>query len=247
MKCIIGSVALAALIATAAAAQSPNKAKGVEKSKRSLPTVEIEFQGDSPIKLLGSTKSVNGVRELVELAITIENVSDKAIRAYAMRVWMSRDEPSQSCFQLNIMKPGKVLQPTQSEVRSTWRPYSRGPGKVIHLSVDFVEFTDSSTWGMDSCDTAQKLAGARAGARTLVGRLQKILEESGPGAVLKSLEAEIAEISIPLEQSPVWQSAFQSALQEMAHRIRQAATEGGILKSAPSSSNTMTHQDMRLR
>jgi len=227
MKCLIGSTLLTLLLTMLVPAQSTNQAKTSEENLPPAPTVKVEVQAGSPLKVVSWTKWVAEGKG-IEVAVKVENVSHKAVRAYATRFTIVQDRSNGGCFMFNVVKPGKVLQPTDSEVRSTWRGYPKDSTEPILIFVDFVEFTDNSTWGIDSCESAQRLAGVRTGGKVFAGRLLKILDDLGPAAVLKNVEAEARELQIPQHDSPAWREGFSNGVRGILQRVLDAFQDGGL-------------------
>lgn len=65
------------------------------------------------------------------------------------------------------------------------------PSPVYTFEIDYVEFTDGSTWGADACRTSEYLAGARAGAGAAAGRLLGLLAGGGPDTVMRAVKEEL--------------------------------------------------------
>lgn len=190
------------------------------------PKVLIETAPDSPMRVTAKTEWVN-VTPGIQLDITVRNTSEKAIRAYAMRPRVGSDE-SANCFLLHTIKPGRVLQPGQSEVRTTWRGYPYDSQSPVHLSLDFIEFTDDSTWGADGCQSAASLAGMRAGARKVTEVLETIFAEGGGRAVVEALGSIRGEIETPNIESAIWQSGYRSGIEGMIQRLRELISDVGL-------------------
>lgn len=231
MKPIRNALILCLFLTTGGLSQSVDNSKRAElpdQKRRHPPKVEVDVQFDSPLRVTASTEWVKIAPDGIALNIKVENVSAKAIRAYTTRNRISGDESAGGCFLLNVIKPGKVLQPSQSELRTTWRSYPKESPGPLHLSVDFVEFTDDSVWGLDTCQSADTLAGTRAGARTVAERLQKIFAEGGPRSVVRALDSIVEEIKIPFDKSAVWQQGFLAGLQHMLDRVRRSIADSGL-------------------
>jgi hypothetical protein len=236
MNNILKALIVCLLMVTAALSQSTSVAKllSLPDDLPPPPKVEVESPPDSALHITVRTKWVNVSPPGIELALKVKNISsDKAVRAYTTRQAFTADEPPQGCFLLNVIKPGKVLQPGQSEVRSTWRGYPLDSRKPILLFIDFVEFTDGSTWGADGCQSAQYLAGARAGAKMLAERSERVLEDLGAAAMMKSLKQIAAEIDVPVAESQAWQSGFRSAIEQMVQRLRDVVYNEGLPEIGP--------------
>lgn len=233
MKSIPNAIILGLFLAIGGLSQSLENSKRSELPDPKLrppPKVEVDVQFDSPLRVTASTEWVKMTPDGISLNIKVENVSARAIRAYTTWNRISRDESARGCFLLNVIKPGKVLQPGQSELRTTWRSYPQKSPTPLHLSVDFIEFTDDSVWGLDTCQSAETLAGTRAGARFVTERLQKIFAEGGPRAVVRALDSIVEEIEIPPEKSPVWKQGFLAGLKHMLVRVRQFIADSGLIE-----------------
>ena len=236
MKYILNAFSGCLLVAAAVLSQSTSETKlrNLPDDLPPSPKVEVESQPDSFLHITVKTKWVNVSPPGIELALTVKNIStDKAVRAYATRQAFTVEEPPGGCFLLNAFKPGKVLQPGQSEVRSTWRGYPLDSRKPILLFIDYVEFTDGSTWGADGCESAHYLAGARAGAKALAERLEKELASVGAAALMKSLNEIAGEIDRPVTESPAWQKGFRNGIEIMIDRLREAVSDGGLPEIEP--------------
>jgi hypothetical protein len=236
MKYILKAFCICLLMATAGFSQSTPQTKllNLPDDLPPPPKVEVEPQPDSSLHITVETKWVNVNPAGIELALKVKNISsDKAVRAYATRQAFTIDEPPHGCFLLNAVKPGRVLQPGQSEVRSTWRGYPLDSRRPILLFVDYVEFTDGSSWGADGCESAQYLAGARAGAKALAERLEKELANVGAAALMKSLNEIAGEIDVPVAESQAWQKGFRVGIESMIYRVRQTVSDDGLPEIGP--------------
>ena len=133
------------------------------------PAVSVEEQQGSPLRILSvKTKWATPARTGIELYITVENVGGKAVSAYVTRDAAASDpgdgaSRGRMCLLISAASPGKALRPGRSEGRSTWTGYD--PAARLRRVVDFVEFTDGTTWGEDVCGAAAGLAASRAGMR----------------------------------------------------------------------------------
>lgn len=189
---------LAVFTASAVRAQSPGRENPPPSSQEKIPGPEVykvKPQPDSPLRLsmktywLDAKLGTKGVYQNgYEAFRSVKNVSDRAVSAYALRPLVGIEIPG---FCVRNLPPDKVLQPGQSEGRSSWDSYSPST-PVRTFEVDFVEFTDGTTWGADVCRSAESLAGQRAGGGAVAGRLLELLAGSGPDAVMKAVKEELA-------------------------------------------------------
>jgi hypothetical protein len=189
------------------------------------PQVEIISQPNSPLRIKSvQTKWAVPSRSGIELYTVVENLSVKAISAYTTRDDGGSVDPI-SCFGLRAKSLGKALRQGQSEGKSTWRGYN--PSSHLRRLVDFVEFTDGTTWGEDVCGTAESLAGSRAGAREARKLLREVFAAEGVDAVLSRVKTGLTEIEPPPNQSLRWKEAFLGGVKSYVERIRQADQEWG--------------------
>jgi hypothetical protein len=189
-----------------------------------------------------------------EIATSVENVSDRAVSAFAIRhapgdeipgLCVRRPKPPHGALRPGEQRPRPPvggLPPGESDVTSTWRGFSPSD-PVLTYEVDFVEFTDGATWGADVCRSAERLAGERAGARAAAGRLLGLLAGDGPDAVTKAVKEELAgwgpeallkaakegvsDIAPPAGHSRVWELGFLIGTKAIAERVRWAGAEFG--------------------
>lgn len=230
MKHIPKALFLCLLITTGGLSQSVESSRksNLPDSNLPPPKVEVDTPLNSPLRITAHAEWIPGATDGISLNIKVENVSTKVIRAYATRHRFSWDESERGCFLLNTVHPGKELQPGQSDSRTTWRSYPRHSSEPLRLSLDFIEFTDESVWGLDTCQSAERLAGTRAGARTVAERLQKIFAQGGPRSVERALDSIAAEIKPPVNKSRVWTEGFFVGEQQMLNRVRQCIGRNGI-------------------
>ena len=129
---------------------SPNKGSEPERVK---PVVNVQDQPGAPLKIAKvETKWATPDQQILELYVVVENVSDVEIRSYAWRIDKADGaKDKDGCFMYDIQPPGKLLQPGDSDGRSTWRRFPvDDPTPSITLSVDFVVF-GNGTWGVGIC------------------------------------------------------------------------------------------------
>lgn len=248
--------------ACAVVAQSPDRASHPPSSQQDIPGPEVykvKPQPDSPLRLRVKTRwlylllNVEGWtdRNGYELFYFVENVSDRDVSAYAIR-----RSPPGDCSPW-IMSPD-FMQPGKSDGKSTWDSFS--PSHPVRTyEVDFVEFTDGTTWGADVCGTAERLAGERAGGAAAADRLLELLAQSGPDAVMKvvkgkfagspeseakAIDERLSDITPPPEHSPAWEEGFRTGKRVMALRIKRSVELSGPVGLEP---ELRRRYDYRLR
>lgn len=201
MRQFLLAIVVCFMTAVAARPQSVTS-DNVERAK---PAVNVQEIPGAPLRISVETKWATPDQQMLEVYFTVKNIGGNPIRAYTVRVSHGTEaQESAGCFLNNIEKAGKLLQPNQSVGRSTWRPISPSdPQSTIELTLDFVEFTDGSVWGGNSCQSAERLSGLRAGARVAKLRFKKKLNERGISALLKQLYEDDPELAPPAAKGVV--------------------------------------------
>ncbi len=195
--------------------------------------VSVYSQPDSPLRIFNVTHqwkmSDDTKWNMLELNFAIENINEKAIRAYAIRVFEGElKERSGSLSFSNMTTNASVIQPNQTRIEEMrGHGYSEMP-QSLKIAVDFVEFVDGSTWGHDVLESAQRLAGQRAGAKALLDRMRRIKEQSGVEAVIKSIEDEATKIIVPENPIEMWKEGFKTGVATIRVRIQHAYKNGGL-------------------
>lgn len=262
MKYAAVTLLLAALTASAVSAQSPKRESqpASPQPKGEGPEVwAIKPQTDSPLSLSVKTywlslklKTKWTDPSHYEIYTSVENVNDGAVSAYAIRHSPGLEIPG---LCVRIMPRDKVLERGKSHGISTWSSFSPSD-PVLTYEVDFVEFTDGTTWGADVCRSAERLAGQRAGADATTARLLGLLAGGGPDAVIeavkeelsgygpdavmneavrlglvehgtKAVKAESSDAAPAPEHSPVWQLGYFIGTKGIAERVRRAVEASG--------------------
>ncbi len=203
--------------------------------------VSIYPQPDSPLQISNviqrSEKSMDNMgREWEKLIVnfTLQNVSDKTIRAYTLREFSREFDTDlggvMSAYKLSgagIFKPNQFSNEQIGESSSTLVvPGSTQVQENFKLAVDFIEFTDGSTWGKDFSNSAQQLAGVKTGIKMILESLKEANQQGGIEAVIKTLN-EMKELSPPDERSATWKRGFRVGANSIKSRIKRAyETEG---------------------
>jgi hypothetical protein len=208
-----------------------------------VPQVTIKPQPDAALRIASANTNWAMGESGIEIFILVENVGDRVIRAFATRRDNTGLPGRAGCF-LNNLLPGKVLRRGQKDGKSTWQHYTRdAPLPVIW--VDFIEFSDNSTWGADECHCADRLAGEREGARAMRALLLKILSDAGPEGIVKFIKdseeeiraaraagnyvnaEQLVLIETPPDHSLVFEEGFRFGASTMVGRAKVANEEWG--------------------
>jgi hypothetical protein len=187
--------------------------------------VEIINEPDSPVRLSNiNTKLIPGNNSTaLEFYSVVKNAGDKAVSVYAVR-FERAPAADGGCLTIVEKSLGKALRPGKTEGHSTWRGYQALD--TWRVSVDFVEFTDGTTWGKDSCKSAEMLVATRAGARAARKLLTDVFTRDGADAVIKLIQSDF-DIDVPSGEPWQWQEGYRGGFKGYLERIKSAVQEWG--------------------
>jgi len=150
------------------------------------------------------------------------------VSAYAIRYdIVSNGQPHPGGVELNNISAARfLLQPREARTTTIGGVHYSLPIERIVVSIDFLEFTDGTTWGADTYSSAEVLAGMRAGAQAASRHLLQLLTELGPATFAKGLERP-ADVVIPDGHSTKWAEGFQRGtafiMERTKHEIRDSS------------------------
>lgn len=206
----VGVIGLLGVILQAQSGRELGRGKGNTTSGQSARVI-VSAMPDAPLKLaIPHPESTGAEQYAPSVDVVIENTSDKDVSSYAIRYDLGFDgelrrggvELNQSSTARSLLRPGDTRSTSVGDAH-----YSRPIERVV-VSLDFVEFTDGSTWGPDTYSSKEVLAGMRAGARTLTERLLRVLRERGLTALSKELDRADDDMDIQ-DRSAKWLEGFQ--------------------------------------
>ena len=202
-------------------------------TKTQLLKVLVEAQPDAPLTISSVVDNTSDPLSPV-VQFTLTNVGRKPIRAYAISNEVRTERAASKGVELNnVTSLRAVLRPHGSEpVALDGIAYSEAVIS-IKLTVDFVEFTDGTTWGADEFKSAEKLAGRRAGARAAKKRLLALLEAEGALAVLNAVTTDEFKFEPPEGQTPEWSDGFRLGVKAVHARIKHENSSGGLMEIEP--------------
>jgi hypothetical protein len=168
--------------------------------------------------------------KIFEIYVVVKNVGDKPVTAYAT-TWLNLSSANldKACFIYSFPGPGKMLTPDKSDGKSHWNQ-TDGENKPpqLEFAVDFVEFSDGSTWGTDYCQAKEYLEGFRAGLRAARTLFKKMVAEAGGQRLIDDLNKGPVKIDTPPGRSDRWVEAFRSGIEGMRSSVLRAYQERGL-------------------
>ncbi|HXU37815.1 MAG TPA: hypothetical protein VN937_15740 [Blastocatellia bacterium] len=171
----------------------------------------VSPQPDAPLRLqILHPESTADDQYAPKEDVVVANASGRDVSAYAIKYDIviggelrpGGVELNQSTTANSLFRPGDTRTVTVGDAH-----YSRPVERVV-VSLDFVEFTDASTWGADTYSSKEVLAGLRAGARTMAKHLLGVLAEKGMNALSAELDQTGDDIGAR-DGSAKWQEGFQ--------------------------------------
>ncbi len=202
--------------------------QGDSSAPAQSPNALIERQPSAPLLISSLVVDSNDTLEPT-LDYSVVNVSRKPINAYAIRhiVWFGSMN-SEGVTVRNSNSINAVLRPGQSEPASLEGEVYPEAVQTMKLVIDFVEFTDGTTWGTDKFKSAERLAGQRAGAQNVIDHLLSIKKDKG-SAAMESTVIEGREDTIPSSaRSPEWSNGFREGANFKRARLQRAQSQGGL-------------------
>ena len=223
-----------ALIAIAILVVSGQSQNPIQKTRLGSPAVQaprvlLEGELDAPLTLsVANTDALTPYAPEVEL--TIMNAGAYAITAYALRFDTLGTQWEKAGVDLSdAVSLGAMIYPGQSK-RMLLAPGLRytEPIQAIRITIDFVEFADGTTWGADTSESGERLAGKRAGARALVQHFKQLSVKEGPSALQATADADSFEIAPEPGRSSEWLVGFRSGVESMQNRIKAEHKKEGL-------------------
>ena len=185
-----------------------------------VPQVIVASQPDSPLLLTTSHRWATPGREILDLYVMVKNRDTKSIRAYATRIDFEGRPLSEACPVENIYSPGKVMKQEDGDGKSRFVATKNNP--VLQVSVDYVEFVDGSSWGPDTCQTVEYLAGERAGGDAAIKWFKNLIKEKGTEAVVEIIRNRNVSVAKPDNPSARWHEGFRFGVEIISQRIIEA-------------------------
>lgn len=159
------------------------------------------------------------------LKFDLKNVSGKPIHSFTI----SYRSPDLLDTGSIGVQPEEILQPGRSADSGI---SARGRGRIT-LMVDFVQFSDGSTWYSDPPNYTVKPEGVLAGARAAHKYLLGVLQTKGPSAVMDALpriHADVSDADFFRAKEVYGYGGFYSGVTNTAVRVEHAYRQGGLSK-----------------
>lgn len=203
---------------------SAQSAANMRPAELSRVKVSIRPQSDSPLRVTFVGESSEELKT-PHVLLAVENVSAKSISAYSigckLTVW--GEEVVTPGVGASSITPVAVLDPGDRRAAGVPNP-ERSP---VQVWVDFVEFTDGTSWGPNATKYSEDLAGRRAGVRAEADRLRELLKVEGEQAFAAALKSTAAVPNHPAGRSKQWEDGFSVGMMLKRGQVRRAYLNGG--------------------
>lgn len=179
----------------------------------------VENRQDSPLQISSFQIDLTYSETSSDVTLMLTSSSLKPVRAFTIASSVGQEKTSavlittdtdEQMWHFNEIKPIKIRK-SHDEIQNG-----------VKLSIDFIEFSDGSTWGPDSFNSADDLAGEDVGLRSSVQSLSEISKTKGLNALTNNVD-----IPTPPGKSLSWQRGFQRGTRTVSERLNRAYKKGG--------------------
>lgn len=159
-------------------------------------SVEVVSQVDSPL-LITILNVDNSNSSYQTVNYTVQNVSKMPIRAYTFLGYKKQGGKFiTNSFTTKLFQPKEVKVEEFVEERANIKSDEK-----LSLSIDYVDFSDGSSWGEDKYQTSEQIAQERAGRKAAIKHLKSVIDSQGQTALLNLLEQDILDLQVPIPDS----------------------------------------------
>jgi len=197
--------------------------QNVEAGQQS-PTIIVTPQQDAPLEVLSTWIESSKPKDF-RFVGQFQNKSGKGIRAYGIKSQTVTSKQQNGHLQFMNLR-WSIWQST--EIRTIeFADSQEDQISTVRLTVDFVEFTDGTTWGSDSLNSRDMLAGQREGAKVERQRLRALLQAKGDEALVNDLQKSGAPVEPSKEnRSAHWAEGYLSGVASVRRRLGQTLASG---------------------
>jgi hypothetical protein len=222
---IATSVILVGVFSGLLEVQSQQRAAQLEGKRSSGQTTRasVSVMLDAPLALKFAQPESAGVDQHdPEVELVITNATNKSVSAYAIKYDVGLNgQLRPSGVELNNISAAQfLLRPKETRTAIIGGVHYSLPIQRIVVSIDFIEFTDGTTWGADTYSSAEVLAGMRAGARAATEHLLGMLTTQGATRFAEKLQRTADDVSVPVDHSTKWQEGFQRGVAFITERAK---------------------------
>jgi hypothetical protein len=151
--------------------------------KQNHVAVEVISQPDCPL-IIDPNGFDTSYKERLELNFAVKNISEKKVIAFILSHKISDNSHNGALDFLSPLNIGQTMNGRVAELNTDLTSESK-----ISLSIEYVLFTDGTSWGKISKKNSEFIEGYMEGLKKTLSELQ-LLAKSDKGALVKLLEQE---------------------------------------------------------
>ena len=156
-----------------------------------------------------------------KVLIAVRNSGEKSVRAYVVLVeTKSGGKALMTSFSTRIFQHNQVEPEEFLEERANIK--SNDP---ISLTIDYVQFTDGTSWGKNTQEKSLEISGILEGRRTAIQHLKQLLVEKDEVSIANLLNQEPSKIVIESSDPAkplTWQKGFQRGYKSVVSAVRRS-------------------------
>ena len=197
------------------------------------------FQPQAPIIVArnepGSPLVISAERQLAkteqapELGFNVTNVTTKTVTAFAIKQEVVSDEKAGTTVYLYNLPLSATKLPPNGVLNefATYDNLSNSQHRVT-LTLDYVQFSDGKTWGVDSAKSGERVAGQNAATQILTTKLLGVIRDGNAHEDFANALELATNIQPPAQHSNEWNDGFKLAIGTVASRSKRAYQLGGL-------------------
>ena len=197
------------------------------------------FQPQAPIVVArnepGSPLVISAERQLAkteqapELSLNVTNVTTKTVTAFAIKQEVVAGQKAGTTVYLYNLPLSATKLPPNGALHefATYDNLSNSQHRVT-LTLDYVQFSDGKTWGLDSAKSGERVAGQNAASQILIRKLLGMIREGKAHEDFANTLESVTNIQPPAQHSDEWNDGFRLAIGTVAHRLKRAHQLGGL-------------------
>lgn len=160
--------------------------------------------------------------------VNLKAVGSKPINAFAIGRGSKPVNVSDADIRItNCLSADCILQPGQFKTTSV-EVITNDSSKKILLFIDFVEFTDGTTWGSNDSQAVEHLSGQREGAKAALKQIKELLKTRDRASLISNLSDDNlnALTSKVSEHSERWREGFEMGAAITRNRLKRVLQKG---------------------
>jgi len=173
--------------------------------------VEVINPADSPVLItLTGVHDSHYFDDVQTIDFMLQNLSQKRITVYVPLLSSASLKEGSGIYKRYDFEPGKVMETALNLQRDKLKPDEK-----LFLSIDYVLFSDGTSWGPDSQKTSEYLSGSDEGTKYAIDQIRGLLKEKNKEALFGLLKLKHSGMNVEdppgmdKTKSYNWQSGFR--------------------------------------